>query len=257
MEFNKEQGSKFSSLSKGLMLAFAASFLVSVYLLFTLPSDLKFAGNIQYMDLVSPILTKLQIALALTAVLAFVALYAEMKNIKVAIVYKEKSAVQSEEKKIRTESDEAKALDSKTITSKDTNSILSDSLNAISKTFNAVAGACYGTKEEASIKFVELVSGYALPESETGLPRYNFGEGIIGQVAKSGSAIYLDEIPEGYIQAGSGLGQATPRFIAILPMKKNKEVKVVLEIATFKAISTPEKLMLEKFVEEIGERLAP
>lgn len=245
-----------SAFSRGLMIAFAASLLVSVYLLFTLPSDLRFKGNLQYLDLVTPILVKLYIALGVTVALACFALYAEMKNTKVVIVLKEKSAAQSVEEKIQSESNRLDSLDSTSITSKDAITILTSSLNLIGKSLNAVAGACYTTKEEENVKYVELISGYALPLTETDVLRFNFGEGLVGQAAKSGSAIYVDEIPEGYIQAVSGLGQSSPRFILILPLKKNNEVKGVLEVATFKAISPQEKQMAEKFAGEIGARLS-
>jgi len=256
MEGSQNSDNKLSRFSRALTLAFAISLLLSIYFLFTLPSDLRIKGNLQYMDLVAPILVRLYLALFATIALACVALYAEMKNIKVAIVYKEKSAAQVAEEKSQSEFISQDALDSKSITAKDTKAILTDSLNALVNRFSAGSGACYITGLESDTKFAELVSGYALPLTESEVLRYNFGEGLIGQVAKTGAPIYLDEIPEGYVPVESGLGKASPRHIFIFPLKKNDEVKGILEIATFKAISQQEKQMAEKFSGEIGERLS-
>ncbi len=252
---NNISTNKTSGFSKGLLLAFAASLLLSVYVISGLPADLRFKGNLQYMDLVEPVLMKLYIVLGITALLACLTLYAEMKNIKVAIVHKEKAIKQTLEDKNQFESTRLEALDSQSISSNDTIALLADSLNIISNKFNAGTGACYMIKEENNVKFVEFVSGYALPISEDDTVRFDFGEGLIGQAAKTGAAIYLDEIPEGYVQVVSGLGVASPRFIMILPLKKNNEVKGVLEIATFQVISQQEKRAAEKFANEIGERL--
>ena len=255
MEGNNINLNPISGFSKALLIAFVASLLLSIYLLIMLPSDLQFKGNVQFMDLVNPVLVQLYSVLGMTAILACIALYAEMKNAKVAIVFKEKTAAQSVLEKGQFESAKVESLNSAAISASDTTTILSESLSLIGKKLEAVAGACYIVKAENEAKFVELVSGFVLPFSDNSVVRFEFGDGIVGQVAKSGVPMYLNEIPEGYIQVVSGLGQASPRFILILPLKKKNEVQGILEIATFKATTDMERRMAEKFAEEIGERL--
>lgn len=256
MDGNINTGNGLSRYSKVLVVAFAASLLLSIYLLSGLPADLKFKANVQYMDLINPVLMKLYLALALCAILAAVTIYVEMKNKRTVIVYKEKTESQSAEEKSSAESNRTlDAMNSKAITAKDSKTILSDTLNLIAKELEAVSGACYFPGEAEGQRFVELHSGFALPVSETDVLRFNFGEGIVGQVAKSGSTIYLDEIPEGYFQALSGLGQAIPKFVLVLPLKKGNDIKAVVELATFKAIGQRERQAAEKFANEIGERL--
>jgi GAF domain len=212
---------------------------------------------VQSMDMVTPVLGKVYIALGLSAFLACSALYLEMKKTKVVLVIKEKTESEKAVERTQAETDVAnlEILDSKVITSTDTITLLSDSLQALGKKLHAVAGACYISKEINNTKIVELVSGYALPLSQKDVVRFDFGEGMIGQVAKSGSSIYLDEIPEGYVQVESGLGQASPRYIMIVPLKKSSDVKGVLELATFKVISPNQREMIEKFALEIGKRI--
>jgi methyl-accepting chemotaxis protein len=256
MDSVQNSNNTLNNLSKGILIAFAIFLLISIYLLFTLPSDLRYKGDLQHLDLITPVLVKLYILLAITAGLAIVAIYLEMKKMKVAIVYKEKTNVQVEEERMQAETTNLDALDSKSIGTGSSSEILTSALNTLSKRLDGVAGACYICKEENGAHFAELVNGFALPLSESDVIRFNFGDGMVGQVAKSGSAIYIDDIPEGYFQVISGLGQASPKYILVLPIKKNNEVKGVLEVATFKSISNQGKQTAEKFAIEIGERLS-
>lgn len=256
MERDPNSGKTISTLSKGVLAAFTVSMLVSIYLLFTLPSDLQFKGNLQHLDLVIPTLVKLYIVLAIAVGLAILAIVTEMNKTKVAIVYKEKTATQIAEEKAQSELVNLESLDSKSIASGKGSDIVTNTLNALAKRLSGVAGASYLCKEENGVRFAELVTGFALPLSESDVVRFNYGDGMVGQVAKNGSAIYLDDIPDGYFQVVSGLGQASPKFIVLLPIKKNNEVKGVIELATFKSISNQERQIAEKFVGEIGEKMS-
>jgi hypothetical protein len=80
-------------------------------------------------------------------------------------------------------------------------------------------------------------------------PSFQWGEGLIGQVASSGKSLYLDELPEGYAsRIESGLGSALPKFLFILPIKKEDEIIGVIEVATFTSLSEA----LRKQAQEAG-----
>ena len=251
-----QSGKTWTTLSKGILAAFAVSLLLSIYFLFTLPIDLKYKGNLQHIELITPVLVKLYVVLTITAGLAILAIYTEIKKIKVAIIYKEKTSAQVEEERMQSESSTVENLDAKTIISGNPAETLTKALHTLSKRLDGVAGACYICKEENGIRFAELINGFALPLSESDVIRFNYGDGMVGQVAKSGTAIYVDDIPEGYLQVFSGLGQASPKYILVIPMKKKNEVKGVIEIATFKNVSNQAKQVAEKFALEIGESLS-
>jgi hypothetical protein len=98
-----------------------------------------------------------------------------------------------------------------------------------------------------------LSATYAFYVPEEKVFEFNIGDGLIGQVAKAGNSLYLDNIPEGYITVKSGLGSATPSNLLICPWKDNKNnVFAVLEIAAFKTFSKED---IELF-EELAHKLA-
>jgi hypothetical protein len=108
------------------------------------------------------------------------------------------------------------------------------------------------TTEQQEDKLV-MSSTYAFYVPEEKVFEFNIGEGLIGQVAKAGKSLYLDSIPEGYIQVKSGLGSATPSHLLICPWKdKDNNVFAVIEIAAFKAFSVEDI----EIIEEISSKLA-
>ncbi len=68
----------------------------------------------------------------------------------------------------------------------------------------------------------------------------------MGRVAAEGNTIYLDKLPEGYITIFSGLGAASPSFLAIVPIKDQTGVTGIIEIASFKELNKNTLADLEK-----------
>lgn len=85
---------------------------------------------------------------------------------------------------------------------------------------------------------------------------FKIGEGLSGQVAKDNKAIFVTEIPEGYIDVVSGLGKCKPSHLAILPIYKNGKVVGIIELATFKKIGDSFVRRVEEIAENFGN-LAP
>src|SRR5699024_10118150 len=78
------------------------------------------------------------------------------------------------------------------------------------------------------------------------------GQGLIGQTYLEKSITHLKNIPQNYVQITSGLGEATPNSLLIVPLKFNDEVEGVLELASFQTFQQHEI----DFLERIGEIIA-
>ena len=101
-------------------------------------------------------------------------------------------------------------------------------------------------------KYLELMGAYAFERRKFIEKRVEIGQGIIGQCVLEADTIYLEEIPADYIRITSGLGDAPPRSILIVPLKLNNDVLGVVELASFQPFSKHEI----EFVEKVGESIA-
>jgi len=134
--------------------------------------------------------------------------------------------------------------------------ILQSALQAVCQQLEAGQGAVYKTSEENEKRIIELKTGYALSMGESAIIRFEFGEGLIGQVALSGKTLFVDEVPKGYINIISGLGSSSPKYLLIIPIKKNDNVLGVMEIASFTTLTEDQRKFAEESAQLIAEKIS-
>ena len=78
------------------------------------------------------------------------------------------------------------------------------------------------------------------------------GEGLVGQAALEKERILLTSAPADYVQITSGLGQAPPTNIIVLPVLFEGQVKAVMELSSFEQFSPTHQAFLDQLVESIG-----
>lgn len=78
------------------------------------------------------------------------------------------------------------------------------------------------------------------------------GEGLAGQAWQEMDTIYLTDVPQNYVRITSGLGDANPTSILIMPLKVNDQIFGVVEIASFSTMADHEI----EFVKRIAESIA-
>jgi GAF domain-containing protein len=113
------------------------------------------------------------------------------------------------------------------------------------------------TEDEASHEtYLNLVAAYAFERKKFITRRIEIGEGLVGQCFQEGEKIFLAKVPEDYIHITSGLGDAPPRSILLVPLKTEKEVLGVMELASFQVYDTHEIELIEKLAGSIATTLA-
>lgn len=80
-------------------------------------------------------------------------------------------------------------------------------------------------------------------------------DGLIGQVFLEKDTYILTDIPENYLKITSGLGESTPKFVLIVPIKIHDEIYGILEIASFNHIPQYQIEYLEKISESIASTI--
>src|SRR3954464_3956496 len=106
-------------------------------------------------------------------------------------------------------------------------------LSELAPVVSAQHGAFYLLDAEDGTPVLKLLGSYAFQKRKHLSNRFTPGEGLVGQCVLEKQRILLTEVPEDYVQIGSGLGAAPPRNLVVLPVLFEDEVKAVLELASF------------------------
>nr|NMG01125.1 response regulator [Aromatoleum toluolicum] len=104
--------------------------------------------------------------------------------------------------------------------------------------------AAFYYHDEAANRLV-LLAGYALRGPAHPVPQFSPGEGLVGQCALERAPIIFTNPPTDYIHIGSGLGEAAPRAIAVLPVQRTERLLAVVELATFEGFGAPQQALLD------------
>ena len=107
------------------------------------------------------------------------------------------------------------------------------------------------TEAEGKAK-IRLQSCYAYSRKKYLEQEYEEGQGLVGQAYLEGEYIHLTQIPDNYISITSGLGEATPSSLLIMPLKVNDIIEGIIEIAAFKKYEEHQI----QFIEKLGENVA-
>jgi CheY-like chemotaxis protein/signal transduction histidine kinase/HAMP domain-containing protein len=113
-------------------------------------------------------------------------------------------------------------------------------------------GAFFISDKDDESAALKLLATYAYKARKSVSNRFQLGEGLVGQSALERKSIILTNVPDDYIQINSGLGEAPPLNIIVVPVIFEGEVKAVVELASFSTFSDIHLIFLEQLSESIG-----
>jgi HAMP domain-containing protein/CheY-like chemotaxis protein/signal transduction histidine kinase len=126
-------------------------------------------------------------------------------------------------------------------------------LSELAPLVNAQQGVIYqmGIDSVVSDGSLVLLSAYAdTPEGE--LSEVKVGQGLIGQCAAEKRRMVITELPERTSPIRSGLFEAVPKNVIVLPVLFEDRVKAVIELASLGAFTASHLAFLEQLTSSIG-----
>ncbi len=122
---------------------------------------------------------------------------------------------------------------------------------------NAHQGGLFLVEEDEKEQIVlNMVSCYAYNRKKFLKKQVHIGEGLLGQSYLEKEAIYLTDIPHDYAEISSGIGEAKPRSVLIVPLKINDTVYGMLEIASFYELPQYRVNFVVRLAENIASTIA-
>jgi GAF domain len=133
--------------------------------------------------------------------------------------------------------------------------VLADTIiSQLVKYISANQGGLFIHNEENGT--LDLTASYAYERKRFIEKSVPVGDGLIGQAFLEKGIIYLKEIPDGYVTITSGLGEATPSQLLLIPLQVNEKAFGVIEFASFESFDTHQMEFLEKVAEDIAATIA-
>ncbi len=174
------------------------------------------------------------------------------------ISMRDKMQKMSEEDSKRSWTNEGVAIFSDMLMEEYSLTVLSEKLlNGLVKYISANQGGLFIKETNAEDETVfEMYACYAWNKKRFLDRQIKLNEGLVGQAAIEKETIFLTEVPNDYIKITSGMGDANPGSILIVPLKVNDIVHGVLELASFKVFEKHEIDFVEKLAENIASTIS-
>ncbi len=124
-------------------------------------------------------------------------------------------------------------------------------LSELAPLVNAQQGVIYQMETGESSGMV-LLSAFASDGPDGHLRRVKLGEGLVGQCATEKRRMLISDLPANTVPVRSGLFEAVPRNVIVLPVLFEDRVKAVIELASLGGFTASHLAFLEQLTASIG-----
>ncbi len=124
-------------------------------------------------------------------------------------------------------------------------------LSELAPLVNAQQGVIYQMEGEESGSMV-LLSAFATGGEDGHPDRLRVGHGLVGQCAAEKRRMFITDVPPHATPIRSGLFEAVPRNVIVLPVLFEDRVKAVIELATLSTFTASHLAFLEQLTSSIG-----
>ena len=124
-------------------------------------------------------------------------------------------------------------------------------LGELAPQVSAQYAALFVAEAGGSTPSLRRISTYGHPGASAA-ERFDLGEGLVGQCAVEKRVIAVDQLPQEYVRIRSGIGDAPPSSLLVIPVLFEGEVKGVIELASLARFKPMHRSLLDKLAESIG-----
>ncbi|MFJ7044296.1 hybrid sensor histidine kinase/response regulator [Streptomyces sp. JV178] len=128
-------------------------------------------------------------------------------------------------------------------------------MDELSPLVSAQYGAFYLAEDTARGPELRLVGSYGYPDDTDRPDRIPVGRSLVGQAARNRRPISVEELPPGYVTISSGLGQAVPSALVVLPIVVEDQVLGVIELGSVTRFTQIHQDFLAQLMPTIGVNL--
>jgi len=126
-------------------------------------------------------------------------------------------------------------------------------LSELAPLVDAQQGVIYRIASEADGNdSLDLLSAFADNGEDGFRRRLRIGEGLVGQCAAEKKRMLVSDLPSDTLPIQSGLFQAVPRNVIVLPVLFEDNVKAVIELASLRVFTQSHLAFLEQLTASIG-----
>ncbi len=125
-------------------------------------------------------------------------------------------------------------------------------MNELIPLVGAQHGTFFITDDSGDGTVLRLIAGYGLRVDTAAATKFRLGQSLVGQVAKTKKPIVVTDAPADYVKISSGLGEAAPLNLMVLPIVFEGQVLGVIEAGSFGPFTQVHQDFLEQLMETIG-----
>ncbi len=103
--------------------------------------------------------------------------------------------------------------------------------------------------------YFEVSAAIAYDRRKTVDSKFRFGESLVGRAAYEKATIYMIDVPQNYVKITSGLGEANPNCILLVPLLADKEVVGIIELVSFNQFESYKIQFVEKLAVSLASTL--
>ncbi len=110
----------------------------------------------------------------------------------------------------------------------------------------------YLDADEEQEPLLTLIASYGFGGRKSLANSYKVKESLIGQCAYEKKRILLVDVPPDFISVASGMGEAPPRSVVVLPVLFEGEIKAIIELASFRSFVQNHLSFLDQLMDSVG-----